>query len=67
MSIPQHRPSSAPLPEGPKETVRKLTEQEKILAHVQFKGHADPEGEYRKMQDIEEDEVVNPGFSSEGW
>ena len=67
MGIPQHRPSTAPLPEPPKEAVRPLTEQERILARVQYPNHEDPEGEYRRMQSIEEDEVVEPGFSKEGW
>lgn len=68
MNIPQHRPSSAPLPiETPKEPQRPLTEEERILAQQFFGSHKDPEAEYRKYQDMDEDSVVKPGFSSEGW
>lgn len=67
MSIPQHRPSGAPLPQAPKPQKRELSENEKTLARFYFPNAEDAEEEYRKLQDAEIDEVVQPGFSKEGW
>jgi len=63
MSIPQHRPSSAPLPKTPEKQKRELTENERILA----KHYRMSEDEYRAFQDQTEDDVVEPGYSKEGW
>ena len=69
MNIPQHRPSAAPLPEPQKEggPVRELTENERILAKEYFPTEANPEDKYRELQDAEVDDIVEPGFSKEGW
>ena len=64
----QHRPSGAPLPpDTSTERVRPLTEDERILAKEMFPTSQDPEGEYRKYQDLDEGDVVKPGFSAEVW
>lgn len=69
MNIPQHRPSSAPLPPSqPQQPQRRqLTESEKHLARIQFPNSQDPEGEYLKYQEMDAGDVVNPGFSKENW
>ena len=68
VNIPQHRPSGAPLPDAEEKTpVRKLTENERIIAHAQFPRSKDPEGDYRALQDADETEIVEPGFSKAGW
>lgn len=69
VSIPQRRPSSAPLPSESQRGGgrRKLTENEKRLAHEMFKNEKDPEGAFLEWQNMEEDEVVEPGFSKETW
>jgi len=67
MAIPQHRPSAAPLPSTPGPARRKLTEEERVLAKVYFPASQDPEGDYVKLQDAPEDEIVKPGFSAERW
>ena len=69
VSIPQHRPSAAPLPDPPREggPERELTENERILAKEYFPHAEKPEEEYRKLQDAEVDDIVEPGFSKEGW
>lgn len=68
MNIPQHRPSGAPLPETrPQKNQRPLTEGERRLAREYFPNSKDPEVEYRKFQDMDEEDVVEPGFSKEGW
>ena len=67
VNIPQHRPSGAPLPDPPKLEPRKLTENERIIAHAQFPQSKDPEKDYRDLQDLPEDELVEPGYSKEGW
>ena len=68
-AIPQHRPSSAPLPPsgGGRQVRRQLTENEKRLAREYYPNSQDPEGDYLKDQSAEEDEVVTPGFSKELW
>ncbi len=67
VNIPQHRPSGTPLPDAPQTKVRKLTEQERIIAHAQFRNSKDPEAEYRALQDAEVDDIVEPGYSKAGW
>ena len=68
VNIPQHRPSGAPLPDTEEKTpVRDLTENERIIAHAQFPHSKDPEGDYRALQDADETEIVEPGFSKAGW
>lgn len=68
VNIPQHRASSAPLPQERREPVlRQLTESERRLAREYFPDSKDPEGDYRKYQDMNEDDVVSPGFSKELW
>jgi len=67
VNIPQHRPSSAPIPKPPKPARRELTENEKRLAKEFFPRSQDPEGDYLKMQEAGEDEIVEPGFSRENW
>lgn len=69
VNIPQHRPSAAPVPSGEQRRTarRQLTEHERILAHQQFGGTKDPEGEFLRLQELPEDEIVQPGFSKEGW
>lgn len=64
---PQNRPSAAPLPSGGGPKKRELTEQERRIAHEQFRGEKDPEGEYRKLQEADIEEVVQPGFSKDQW
>lgn len=67
MGIPQHRPSGAPLPaaRGPKK--RELNEEERRLARQYFPDAKNPEEEYRKFQEADEDSVVEPGFSKGNW
>jgi hypothetical protein len=67
VSIPQHRPSGAPLPKPTQPAKRELTENEKRLAREYFPNSENPEDDYRKLQSAEVDEVVEPGFSKEGW
>lgn len=68
VSIPQHRASSAPLPQEKREApARQLSESERRLAREYFPDSKDPEGDYRKYQDMQEDDVVSPGFSKEVW
>jgi hypothetical protein len=68
VSIPQHRPSSAPLPDTtPKAKVRELTEDERRLAKEFFPDSQNPEEDYRNLQDADEFDVVKPGFSKETW
>lgn len=79
VGIPQHRPSSAPLPqEQNRQPVRQLTESERALAGRYFplgsehrgkeiKTVEDQHAAYRELQDAEIDEVVQPGFSRENW
>lgn len=63
VTIPQRRPSSAPLakPAAPKH--RQLTEEERRLA----KEYKMTDAEYLTEMDLPLDEVVQPGFSKEGW
>lgn len=67
MGIPQHRPSSAPMPTPHPQTqkpyMRELTETERKLAN--FYGMT-PE-QYLDEMYKNVDEVVTPGFSKEGW
>lgn len=67
VGIPQHRPSSAPMPKPPQAKPRELSEVERRLAKEYFPDADDPAAEYRKFQAMEEDDVVEPGFSKEGW
>ena len=66
VSIPQHRPSSAPIPQAPGPQRRQLDENEKRLAKEWFPNSQDPEGDYIRGQDAGEDEIVTPGFSQGG-
>jgi hypothetical protein len=54
VNIPQHRPSSAPLPQAPAPIVRELTELERRLARESNMS----EDEYRAWGDLEDEEVV---------
>lgn len=74
VSIPQNRPSSAPLPRQQGNQPRQLTEDERIIARQQFGGRTgkdgkplDAEAEYRRLQDADEDSIVTPGFSRSSW
>lgn len=76
VNIPQHRPSSAPLPRpAGQDKPRALTEAERRLAAEYFpigsseeiKTVQDQHKAYREWQDKEIDEVVEPGFSKESW
>ena len=70
MTLPQHRPSSAPIPDPPKAAKRELDENERRLAQEFFPHEVNAEAafdKYRAMQDAQEDEIVSPGFSKELW
>lgn len=67
VTVPQHRPSSAPLPPQSAPQPRPLTDEERRLARIFFPHEKDPEAAYRKYQEIEPDSIVNPGFSKGGW
>lgn len=68
VNIPQHRASAAPLPqERPQANVRQLTESEKRLAREYFPDSKNPEKDYREYQDMQDDDVVQPGYSKENW
>ena len=66
VNIPQHRPSSAPIPAPATPKRRALTENERILAQQFFPNSKDPEGDYLAGQALGEDEIVSPGFSDGG-
>ncbi len=53
---PQHRPSSHPPRQEDKTKKRKLTEEERKFARIQFRGSDDPYAEYLKWADAETNE-----------
>lgn len=66
---PQNRPSPAPMAPPAQPAVRPLTEDERVLARYYYPGIAPEESyrKYREEQERDEDAVVEPGFSREGW